>query len=129
MHNSSSAEDIVKAARHFPEKLFYKIGEVSRIVGVEPYVIRYWETEFLFLRPRKNKSGQRVYTRKDLEMVIQIKRMLYDERYTIEGVRKRFGEPEPVKQQLKHSQPNMPSAKEVVDRVKSRLRDILSNIQ
>lgn len=123
--NSSSAENAVKVIRHFPEKIFYKIGEVSKIAGVEPYVLRYWETEFSFLNPRKNKSGQRVYTRKDLDLVLQIKRMLYEERYTIEGVRKRFGDTEPRKQpqNLTH-----PSAKEIAERVKSRLRDILSHI-
>ncbi len=74
----------------FPEKLFYKIGEVSRITGVEPYVLRYWETEFPFLRPRKSRSGQRLYLKKDIEMIFEIKRLLYEEKYTIEGVRKRL---------------------------------------
>ncbi|MBI4689657.1 MAG: MerR family transcriptional regulator [Nitrospirae bacterium] len=73
-----------------PDKLFYKIGEVSRIADIEPYVLRYWETEFPFLKPRKNKSGQRVYIKKDLELILQIKRLLYQERYTIEGVRKKY---------------------------------------
>jgi len=73
-----------------PEKLFYKIGEVSRIAGVEPYILRYWESEFSFLKPRKNKSGQRVYVRSDLDLILQIKRMLYEEGYTISGVKKRF---------------------------------------
>ncbi len=86
------------AKRPFPDKLFYKIGEVSKIAEVEPYVLRYWETEFSFLKPRKNKSGQRVYIKKDLELVLQIKKLLYEERYTIEGVRKKFGEPEAAAQ-------------------------------
>lgn len=73
-----------------PDKLFYKIGEVSKITGVESYVLRYWQTEFPFLNPRKNKSGQRVYVKKDLEVILVVKKMLYQERYTIEGVRKRF---------------------------------------
>src|SRR5512144_3176161 len=89
MHKA--AED-TKAHFAVPDKLFYKIGEVSKITGIETYVLRYWETEFSFLHPRKNKSGQRVYVKKDLEMILQIKKMLYQERYTIEGVRKRFGE-------------------------------------
>lgn len=75
-----------------PEKMFYKIGEVSEIVDIEAYVLRYWESEFPFLKPRKNKSGQRVYARKDLEMVMQIKDLLYKEKYTIAGVRKRFSD-------------------------------------
>lgn len=77
--------------RLFPEKLFYKIGEASRLVGVEPYVLRYWETEFPSLRPRKSKSGQRVYTRRDLDLIVEIKQLLYDEKYTIDGARKRLG--------------------------------------
>lgn len=68
-------------------KIFYKIGEVSNIIGVEPYVLRYWETEFQFLAPRKSKKGQRVYTSKDIEMILRIKKMLYEDKYTIEGVR------------------------------------------
>lgn len=75
----------------FSEKLFYRIGEVSRITGLEPYVLRYWEKEFPFLRPRKTDSGHRVYTRKDIELILNIKRLLYEEKYTIEGVRKKFG--------------------------------------
>lgn len=77
--------------RLFPEKLFYKIGEVSRIVGTESYVLRYWETEFPFLSPRKSKSGQRIYTKKDVDLILQIKKLLYEEKYTIDGVRKKLG--------------------------------------
>ena len=75
----------------FPEKLFYKIGEVSRIVGIEPFVLRYWESEFPFLSPRKSKSGQRLYTKKEIDLVLQIQELLYVERYTIDGVRKKMG--------------------------------------
>jgi len=126
MHRSS-AENIPAAKRTFPDKLFYKIGEVSKIADVEPYVLRYWETEFPFLKPRKNKSGQRVYVKRDLELVLQIKRLLYEERYTIEGVRKKFGEPDTTAQY----QPPViqSSAKEVVEKVKKRLREILSQIR
>ncbi len=77
--------------KKLPDKLFYKIGEVSRLTKVESYVLRYWESEFPFLRPRKNKSGQRVYVRKDLDLVLRIKELLYDHKYTIEGVRLRLG--------------------------------------
>src|SRR5512134_3112017 len=85
------AAEFVRPQLPVPDKLFYKIGEVSKITDVESYVLLYWETEFPFLRPRKNKSGQRVYVKKDLEVILQIKKMLYQERYTIEGVRKRLG--------------------------------------
>jgi len=69
-------------------KLFYKIGEVSRLAGVEPYILRYWEGEFPALSPRKNHGGQRVYQQKDLDLVLTIKRMLHEEGYTIAGARK-----------------------------------------
>ncbi len=109
-----------------PEKLFYKIGEVSRIAGVEPYVLRYWETEFPFLRPRKTSSGQRVYSRKDLEMVLQIKKLLYEERYTIEGVRKKFGGATTTQNEPAGHLPR--DTKEVIEMIKKRLRDILSKL-
>ena len=88
MHKHASQR--IKPQLSVPDKLFYKIGEVSKITGVESYVLRYWQTEFPFLNPRKNKSGQRVYVKKDLEVILMVKKMLYQERYTIEGVRKRF---------------------------------------
>ena len=115
-----------------PDKLFYKIGEVSKISGVESYVLRYWETEFPFLRPRKNKSGQRVYVKKDLELILQVKRLLYQERYTIEGVRKKLGEgmhhkaPEQVVHENREKEPRNPA--DVLSFVKKRLRNILSQI-
>ena len=73
------------------DRLFFKIGEISTIAEIESHVLRYWESEFSFLKPRKNKTGQRVYTRKDLEIVLQIKNLLYKEKYTIAGVKKKYG--------------------------------------
>ena len=73
-----------------PDKLFYKISEVSKLTGLEAYVLRYWETEFPVLRPRKNRGGQRTYEPKDIETVIQIKTMLYEEGFTIAGARKQL---------------------------------------
>ena len=90
-------------------------------------MLRYWETEFPFLKPRKNKSGQRVYVKKDLDLVLQIKRLLYEERYTIEGVRKRFGEPEAAPQP--QTPPVPASEKEVIEKVRKRLREILGQIR
>ena len=72
------------------DKLYFKIGEVAEIVGVEPYVLRYWETEFRALRPQKSRSKQRVYRRKDVETVLKIKHLLYDRRFTIAGARQEF---------------------------------------
>ncbi len=73
-----------------PSKLFYRIGEVSRLTGLEPYVLRYWETEFPQLRPEKGKSGQRIYKKKDLENILRVKQLLYDDGYTIAGAKKKL---------------------------------------
>jgi len=73
-------------------KLFYKISEVSRLTGLESYVLRYWETEFTELAPRKNKGGQRVFEQKDIDKILIIKRLLYEEGLTIAGARKRLEE-------------------------------------
>ena len=70
-----------------PDKLYFKIGEVSEILGVEPYVLRYWETEFPQLMPKKSGSGHRLFRRKDVELLLRIKHLLYEKRYTIEGAR------------------------------------------
>jgi DNA-binding transcriptional MerR regulator len=79
-------------ARGIPEKPYFKIGEAARICGVEPYVLRYWETEFRSLRPQKTNSKQRLYRRRDVEHLLRIRQLLYDERYTIEGARTRLRE-------------------------------------
>ena len=107
-----------------PDKLFYKIGEVSRITKVEPYVLRYWETEFPFLRPRKSRSGQRVYVRKDVDQILRIKELLYDQKYTIEGVRLRL-ESEGPRQPREETAPAPVSIRYIRD----RLREILEQIR
>src|ERR1700683_1229295 len=71
-----------------PDKLYFKIGEVSQLVGVEPYVLRYWESEFPGLSPRKSNTGQRMFRRKDVEILLNIKQLLYEKKFTIEGARK-----------------------------------------
>jgi DNA-binding transcriptional MerR regulator len=73
-----------------PEKLFFKIGEVCDIAGVQAHVLRYWETEFPMLQPQKNRAGQRTYRRRDVEMALRIKQLLYDEQYTIAGAKKKL---------------------------------------
>ena len=72
----------------FPEKLFYRIGDVAEITGIKPYVLRYWETEFSGLHPRKTRAGQRIYARRDVELILEIKKLLYEQRYTISGARR-----------------------------------------
>ena len=81
---------MAKAASEIPNKLFYKIGEVCELTDTQPYVLRFWESEFPQLAPRKNRSGQRVYQRKDIDTVLRIKRLLYEEEYTIAGARKKL---------------------------------------
>lgn len=70
-----------------PDKLYFKIGEVSELLGLEPYVLRYWETEFPVLSPKKSGTGHRLYRRKDVELLLRIKHLLYERRFTIEGAR------------------------------------------
>ncbi|MBI4125491.1 MAG: MerR family transcriptional regulator [Deltaproteobacteria bacterium] len=75
-----------------PNKLYFRIGEVADLLTVKPYVLRYWETEFPDIRPAKSKSGQRLYKRRDVETLVQIKSLLYGERFTINGARRRLKE-------------------------------------
>lgn len=70
-----------------PDKLYFKIGEVGDLLGVEPYVLRYWESEFPQLSPKKSGTGHRLYRRKDVELLLRIKQLLYEKRFTIEGAR------------------------------------------
>lgn len=73
-----------------PEKIYFKIGEVCDLVGVQAHVLRYWETEFPMLSPQKNRSGQRSYRRRDVEIALRIKQLLYDEMFTIAGAKKKL---------------------------------------
>jgi len=74
----------------FPDKLYYKIGEVAQLAGVKTSVLRFWESEFSFLTPEKSTTGQRLYTKSEVDLVLQVRRLLYDEKFTIEGVKKRI---------------------------------------
>jgi len=73
-----------------PEKLFYKIGEVAEVAGVRTSVLRFWESEFSFLKPVKSSSGQRLYSKNEVDLVLQVRNLLYDEKFTIEGVKKQI---------------------------------------
>jgi DNA-binding transcriptional MerR regulator len=85
----SASENIpVQPAYEIPDKLYFRIGEVARLAGIKPYVLRFWESEFPSLGPRKSGTGHRLYRRKDVELVLEIKRLLYEKRFTIEGARK-----------------------------------------
>ncbi len=80
----------MQTAVAIPDKLFFKIGEVCDLVGVQAHVLRYWETEFPMLQPQKNRAGQRTYRRKDVEMALRIRELLYDERFTIAGAKRKL---------------------------------------
>jgi len=73
-----------------PDKLFFKIGEIADIAGIEQHVLRYWEEEIESLKPKKNKSGQRLYQKKDLELILEIKQLLYADKFTLAGARKKL---------------------------------------
>lgn len=114
-----------------PDKLYFRIGEVARLCSVAPYVLRFWETEFTQLKPNKSGTGQRLYRRRDVEMALRVKRLLYDEGYTIAGARqailaesrsKRTGQSElPLPQQQKAVQQNEAR----LHKVRKELREIL----
>src|SRR5215470_10947443 len=80
----------MESESRIPEKLFFRIGEVCELIKVQPHVLRYWETEFSMLAPQKNRAGQRVYRRKDVEMVFRIRDLLYEEQFTIAGAKKKL---------------------------------------
>ena len=84
----------VELPTEVPDRLYFRIGEVSSITGVPPYVLRYWESEFPVLQPRKSGGGQRLYRKRDVAMVLEIKKLLYQERYTVAGARRRLTERE-----------------------------------
>ena len=79
-----------RTAVAIPEKLFFKIGEVCELAGVQAHVLRYWESEFPMLAPQKNRAGQRVYRKRDVEIALRIKELLYEDQYTIAGAKKRL---------------------------------------
>ena len=79
-----------RAAVAIPEKLFFKIGEVCELTGVQAHVLRYWESEFPMLAPQKNRAGQRTYRKRDVEMALRIKELLYEDQYTIAGAKKKL---------------------------------------
>jgi DNA-binding transcriptional MerR regulator len=110
-----------------PDKEFFSIGETSEITQVAPYVLRYWESEFKLLRPTRRESGQRRYSRKDLELILKIKDLLYGKRFTIPGAKKFLAEekragPEQVKMELEETG----AAVELFKSTKAALEEILA---
>jgi DNA-binding transcriptional MerR regulator len=115
-----------------PKKLYYKIREVCEIVGVEAHVLRFWETEFSALTPPKSKTGQRTYRPKDIELLLRIKKLLYEEGFTIAGARKRLSSGEDVPEVLEEAPAKQAPVQEIVpppdglQKVKIELENILT---
>ncbi len=107
------------------KKLYYSIGEVSKITGLKPYVLRYWETEFKQLNPPKNRAGNRTYRQKDIDLILQIKDLLYNKKYTIEGARKRIQS----KDQDQETVVKKAETTEIQDGYNDRFRQILQQVK
>ncbi len=110
-----------------PEKLYFRIGEVSHIVGVEPHVLRYWESEFPGLSPRKSSSGQRMFRRREVELLLRIRHLLYDRKFTIEGARLALNEKRPAApaQPAKAGQGELFPARNPLPEIRQQLAEIL----
>lgn len=108
-----------------PDKHFFKIGEVAELAGVEPYVIRYWESEFRSLRPQKSRSNQRLFRRRDVERILEIRRLLYEEGYKIEGARRQL-EGQGAEPNGAHDQSDVPAPKGKGQRSVALLRQLVS---
>ena len=109
-----------------PDKLYFKIGEVSAMLGVQPHVVRYWETEFPRLSPKKSGTGRRLYQRKDIEMLLRIKHLLYEKRFTIAGARQTLdAESRAPRTRKKASQQSLFSA-DPLPEIRRALQEIVS---
>ncbi len=121
--------------KQIPNKLFFKIGEVCEITDTQPYVLRYWESEFPALAPAKNSSGQRIYRRRDIETVLRIKQLLYEEGFTIAGAKKRLESelagrvPTPTPEGQQPTPPGDDRGRAVLREVREQLREILTLLQ
>lgn len=120
-------------SEEIPDKLYFPIREAARITGVEPYVLRFWEKEFSMFRPLKGGSGHRRYRRKDIEMALEIKRLLYDQGFTIAGARNHLrnigNRSRPVSAPPRQVQPDLPLADPTgspLARIRAELREILT---
>jgi len=102
-------------------KRYFRIGEVSRITGVKPHILRYWESEFGIVSPEKTRSNQRIYDREDLDLIMEIKKLLYDERYTIVGAKKRIRD---IKRQRKQLDIPFSEQGDIMASIKRELEEI-----
>ncbi|MCH7895313.1 MAG: MerR family transcriptional regulator [candidate division NC10 bacterium] len=112
LHESPKREPI-------PDKLYFRIGEVARLTRIQPYILRYWESEFPLLQPKKSGTGQRLYRKRDIEIVLNIKQLLYDRRYTIAGARRQLQdevEPPDLLQQVRRIREGLEALGILLDR-------------
>jgi DNA-binding transcriptional MerR regulator len=136
----SAPDDMLAVtAQEIPDKLYFRIGDVARLAAIKPYVLRFWETEFPGLGPKKSGTGQRLYRRKDVELVLEIKQLLYEKRFTIEGARKYLearAKPVPVRAAAKPARrkkvqgdlfgaDGSPALASMVEKVRDELRAIV----
>lgn len=91
-HPASRRGAVPLSSTEIPDRMYFRIGDVAELLGVKPYILRYWESEFPIISPEKSRSGQRVYRRSDVESLLMIRQLLYVERFSIEGARKRIRE-------------------------------------
>jgi DNA-binding transcriptional MerR regulator len=114
-----------------PEKQYFKIGEVSEILNVEPYVLRYWESEFKILKPTRTRARQRLYHKRDLELLLEIKHLLYDEKFTIAGAKKRLQEmkKQAAAEKRAAKAPKASRVKEEIKALESRMENATSDTQ
>ncbi len=120
-------------APDIPEKLYYSIGEVKKVTGIEAYVLRFWESEFPSLRPRKNKKGHRTYRKRDIEIILKIKELLYENKFTIPGAREMLSgkrpavAPRPSRRRKK--QPEPAESAEMLADVHRELTDLIGFLE
>jgi DNA-binding transcriptional MerR regulator len=107
-----------------PDKLYFKIGEVAEIVGVRPHVLRYWESEFSRFRPAKSSKNQRLYRRQDIELVLKVKDLLYNQGFTIAGAKRKLREESGVKEAEAPGCPTSPQDRELLLELRDDLRKL-----
>ena len=111
------------------KKLYYSIGEVSKVAELKQYVLRYWETEFKQLNPSKNKAGNRTYRQKDIDLILNIKDLLYNQKFTIDGARKMLSGEQSIASDKPKSQPTPEVDLDVLIKIRTELKSILEDIR
>ena len=128
MTNERSRPHTVHVTEVFATKPFLKIGAVAKLLGVKSHVLRYWESEFPSLKPRKNPSGQRIYAKADIETIVEIKNLLYNQRYTISGAKKMLARHDAGEEDVAPNLPEQSFAQEV-QCLKKHIQELLALLQ